>query len=683
MWKVFRGCVCAVALVLVAGCATVPEEGAASGGPVRLASIFTDNMVFQREAPIRVWGEAAPGARVQVSLAGKSARARADEAGKWLATLPELAAGGPHVLEVVAGDRVERGNILIGDVWLCSGQSNMAWPLLSGTARVNRAEEEIAAANWPQIRLVTIARKGELEPQEDVNTAGWEECSPETIPAFSAVGYFFGRELHQHLGVPIGLINSSYGGTMVETWTSDAGLRTVPGFVPLLDALASDPSHLERIKSAADEQFAQWLATLNAEDLGCKPGEYAWAAETLDMAEWTPANLPGHWETNGYPELDGIMWYRKEIELPEGWAEAPLRMRLGSVNDRLQVWVNGTLVQPWTHNAIAEAGFDLPAGLMRPGRNVVAARIYDTGGTGGLYGTADTFWLRRAGESGADLSLAGAWHCRVGAALSGFAAMPGTPLWHPDSPNGTSRLYNAMIAPITQFPVRGVIWYQGESNASRAAQYREAFPAMIKDWRAQWDDPNLPFLFVQLANFMERKEQPEEAAWAELREAQQLALELPNTGMATIIDIGEADDIHPQNKQDVGKRLALAARHVAYGESLEYSGPVAKSWAVEGAAMRVKFEHVGGGLMAQGGVLKGFAVAGEDRVFHWADATIDGDSVVVSSPAVTTPVAVRYGWAANPECTLYNAEGLPAPPFRTDDWPLTTAENVLALPEMK
>lgn len=666
-------------VLAAAGCATMPPAAGPAATPqLTLAPNFSDHMVVQRESPVRVWGKADPGVAIKLSLADSSARVKADADGRWQAELREVPAGGPYTLRVESGATVrELTDILCGDVWLCSGQSNMQWPLFSGGMGARDGEAEVAAANYPQIRLIQIARKPKMTPQEEVITDGWEVCSPDTIGDFSAVGYFFGRELYQHLDVPIGLISSNYGGTMVEAWTSDEGLRTVPQFAGLLDDLQAHPEKIQALENTYNQQLDAWMAKLNEADAGFDK----WNAESVDTAEWETMSLPGNWEEKGHPDLDGVAWYRKDVELPQGWSGRQLRVKLGNVNDRIQLYFNGQEVLHWAHNAQMQSGMEIPAGLAKAGKNTIVARIFDTGGPGGLYGAASNYFVEPAGRSEEAIPLDGDWKFHVGVQVQKFDPLPSVQQWHPESPNGASRLYNGMIAPLVRLPIKGAIWYQGESNASRAAQYGQAFPAMINDWRKQWGQPGLPFLFVQLANYKERQPEPVDDAWAELRDAQLQTLQLPKTGMAVIIDIGEADNIHPKNKQDVGKRLALAARHVAYGEDLVYSGPAFESWQAEGNKARVRFTQVGGGLVAQGGALKGFAVAGEDRKFHWADANIEGDSVLVASPEVSQPLAVRYGWGTNPEVNLYNAEGLPASPFRTDDWPLSTADETLKLPE--
>jgi len=491
---------------------------------VKLPAVISDHMVFQQGLKAPVWGWAEPGEKVIVTLGDLKAEATADKDGRWRANLEPLKAGGPMKMTVAGKNTLTVDDILVGEVWVCSGQSNMEMAVRSS----NNSQQEIAEAKFPKIRLFTVAKTTADQPQTDCK-GQWAACTPEAIPGFSAVAYFFGRDLLKDLGVPIGLIHTSWGGTYAEAWTSKP-------------TLAGDP-----VLKVALDRHAQ-----------------------------------------------GLSGYAKQKE-------------------------------NWEKN-----------------REALMAK-----------------WKAAAEKAKAEGKQA--------------PRQPQPPRDPNTGPNRPSVLYNAMIAPILPYGIAGAIWYQGESNAGRAYEYRKLFPTMITDWRKNWGQGDFPFFFVQLANFMARKPDPAESNWAELREAQAMTLKLPKTGQAVIIDIGEANDIHPKNKQDVGRRLALAAEAIACGKKIEYSGPVYESKTIDGGKVRLKFTHVGGGLVAKGDKLTGFAVAGADKSFIWAEAKIDGDSVVVWSDKVADPVAVRYAWADNPECNLYNKEGLPASPFRTDDWPGLTA----------
>ncbi len=491
---------------------------------IKLPSIIGSDMVLQQGKPSTIWGWADPDEKIEVSVSWKEMKwaVPADAAGKFSFQMMPPKVGGPYEMTLTGKNVVELKNILVGEVWVCSGQSNMQWSVRAS----NNAEQEIAAADYPKIRLFSVKRTVAAEPQTDCE-GKWAACSPETVPDFTAVGYFFGRDLHKELNIPIGLIHTSWGGTPAESWTTAEYMKSDPDFEPILkrhnDAVAAYPEAMKQY----EEKVEQW---------------------------------------------------KKDVE-----------------------------------KAKAE-------GKNAPGR-------------------------------------------------------PRAP-YGPGNSHNPSGLYNAMIHPLIPFSIQGAIWYQGESNAGRAYQYRKLFPAMIKSWRKSWGQGDFPFLFVQLANFMAVKDEPVDSAWAELREAQTMTLGLKNTGMAVIIDIGEANNIHPKNKQDVGKRLALWTLAKTYGRNIVYSGPLYKSCKVDGNKMVLSFDHVGGGLVAKDGeALKGFAIAGSDKKFVWADAKIEGNTVVVSSEQVAEPVAVRYAWADNPICNLYNKEMLPASPFRTDEWPGVTANS--------
>ncbi len=656
-----------LALLAVWGCAghkMLSQRSVPLAAHVRLPAIFSDHMVLQRDTRVPVWGQADPGRRVIVEIGQQRKEAIADAAGRWRVDLDPLPAGGPWVLKIVGIDTLRIRDVLVGEVWLASGQSNMEMSV----ERVRNAEAEIQAANYPQIRLFTVKRAVSLRPLNDVASDGWHACNPQSVRRFSAVAYFFGRELYRKLGVPIGLVHSSWGGTPAEAWTSREGIETLPDFTTALARLDSLDKGVDLMKRfwqrrrAQRGAFLEWVASLAALDTGFTASP-PWFTENLDVSRWDTMTLPVNWEDTQLGEFDGVVWFRKRVSLPASWAGQDLVLRLGPINDIDTTWFNGVKVG-------GVEGYDqlrvyrVPGRLVKPGQNGLVVRVLDYGNRGGLWGRPEQ--LRLVWPKRDSMSLAGVWRYRPGLSLADAPPRPKEPRWPTHRP---TVLYNAMIAPLVPFAIRGVIWYQGEANASRAYQYRRLFPTMIQDWRQHWGQGDFPFLFVQLANFRARKPEPGESDWAELREAQTMALKLPNTGMAVIIDIGEANDIHPKNKQDVGRRLARIALAKVYGKKLVCSGPMYRGMKIEGSRIRLFFDHVDGGLVAKGGELRGFAVAGPDRVFRWAQAKIEGSTVVVWSPEVPHPVAVRYAWADNPDCNLYNRAGLPASPFRTDDWP--------------
>lgn len=638
----------------------------AATAQIKLPALFSDNMVLQRNAKIPIWGTAKPGQRITVKIHQQSKTTTAGRDGKWRVDLAAMKAGGPYELMVSSTETVTFKNVMIGEVWLCSGQSNMEMPLVSTWATVNNFKAEVANANYPELRLFIVKRAKSTKPRTDVESEGWKACDSTSVKNFSATAYFFGRHLQQKLGVPVGLIQSAWGGTVVEAWTSSATLKTVPDVAGFIKLLATSPLDSIFDEAAFATKMAAWNRQLDEMDLSSNGTVPSWINSNFDDSAWATMLLPNPWERAGLPSFDGIMKFRKVIRLPESFNKQNLQLNLGPIDDADVTYFNGTPIGAMSiYNQFRH--YRVPANLLRAGENVIAVRVLDTGGNGGLYGRPEALNLLK--DSTQALSLAGEWRYQMGTELQKLPPRPALA----NTPNRPTVLYNAMIAPLVPFAIRGAIWYQGESNAGRAYQYRTLFPLLIKDWRALWGQGDFPFLFVQLANYQPVVKEPGDNDWAELREAQTMTLGLANTGMAVTIDIGDANDIHPGNKQDVGNRLALNARHLVYGEKIVYSGPIYKSMKVEGNRIRLFFDHAQEGLMNKGAdKLQGFAIAGADRKFVWADAMIDGKTVVVSSSQVAKPVAVRYAWAINPVCNLYNRTGLPASPFRTDDWPEIT-----------
>ncbi|HEV8169585.1 MAG TPA: sialate O-acetylesterase [Pyrinomonadaceae bacterium] len=636
---------------------------------VRLPAIIGDNMVLQQGVKLRIWGNARPGERVTVSLKEKSAATIADAQGHWQVWLDPLKAGGPLEL-IVKGDNVLTiRNVLAGEVWLCSGQSNMEWPLINTIG----GADTVAHANYPEIRLFTVTKNTSSTPLADLE-GHWVVTTPDEAAHFSAVGYFFGRELYQQLKVPVGLINSSWGGTPAEAWTRHDTLVSSPELKPILDRYESSLNALPQAKEAYARALAAWEEKNLYIDAGNKGEALGYADPKTTTADWSKMDLPKQFETAGLL-IDGAVWFRRELELPASWAGKDLVLNLPPVDDLDTTYFNGTKVgstgRETPNSYMVPRKYVVPGSLVRAGRNVIAVRVFDSAGEGG-FSRGGAFSI---GPDGAEaIALGGVWDYKVEQALE-----PKHPDWgsRPEAvgisnQNNPSVLYNAMIAPLVGFAIRGVIWYQGESNAGRAYQYRTLFPTMIRDWRSAWGT-NFPFYFVQLANWHAHKSEPDESDWAELREAQMMTLREPQTGMAVTIDIGDETDIHPRNKLDVGRRLAAWALAGQYNQKVIPSGPLFDGFTIKGSEVRIRFKHADGLKTSDGGPLKGFAIAGDDHKFIWADARIEGDTVIVSSPKITKPVAVRYGWADNPIANLYNKAGLPASPFRTDDWPGITA----------
>ncbi|ANH83747.1 9-O-acetylesterase [Niabella ginsenosidivorans] len=627
---------------------------------VKLPSVFSNNMVLQQRTDAAVWGTAAAGktVTVQTSWDKRTYQAKADVDGNWKIKVHTPSFGGPYTVLISEENIITLNNVLIGDVWLCSGQSNMEMPL-AGWGKIMNYQQEIANANYPDIRLLQAIHVTSNIPKTDleVRNNGWDVCTPKTVAEFSAVAYFFARAVYEKTKIPIGLIHSSWGGTIAEAWTSYETLQTLPDFAAAAQKIKTAP---ETDKAGYEAQMKKWEQEKYKADKGFENGAAVWAKPGLDISGWKTMRVPGLWEGKGYPDLDGVAWFRKKITVPDSWAGKDLTLSLSTIDDDDIAFFNGVQVGA-TVGYNQDRRYTVPAKLVNKGDNYIAVRVADNGGGGGMYGNVKEMFLRTA--DGQQIDLSGDWLFKI--AFS-FKDIPPAPQ-NPQNPNRPTVLYNAMIHPVISFAIKGAIWYQGESNAGRAYQYRELFPAMIKDWRSRFQSGDFSFYFVQLANYMKRADEPSESSWAELREAQLMTTKLPNTGMATIIDIGNATDIHPKNKQEVGRRLALIALNKIYGRKNEYSGPLYRSQKISRDKIILIFDHAQG-MTASGGSLKGFSIAGSDKKFYRADAEIKGNTVIVSSKNVKSPVAVRYAWADNPEASLINSAGLPASPFRTDSW---------------
>ena len=656
-------------LLIACSCQTLQKPPAAN---LSMPALFGDGMVLQQGRPVPVWGKAAPGTRVRIAVAGRHAKTLANEKGLWQAYVEPLHAGGPYELTVSAGQTKKViHDVLVGEVWLCSGQSNMEMTMQPGPRAVQNVEQELAAANNPSIRLFTVPRATKFDPQDDCPGGAWRACTPETVKPFSAVGYFFGRDLHNALDVPIGLIDSSKGASPAEAWTSRDALERMTEWRPVMDLLPKLIAN--SAKQAADYKtnYNKWFVDLDSFDLGYTDGKPVWAGPDFDTNGWVSMPTPGYWEDHGYPNLDGFAWYRKDVEVPAAWAGKPLRLHLTGINDMDRTWFNGTMVGQFEGTAgfSNPRDYPVPANLVHAGRNTIAVRAYDMGNNGGFMGAVSDMHLDLDGGTPTDtVPIAGEWKFKPGMDVATAPQKPVPPVYVEGNQRIPCVLYNAMIAPLAPYGLRGVIWYQGEGNVGRARQYQTLFPALINDWRTVFRQGDLPFYFVQIASFRERAPDANAPSdMAELREAQALTTTAPNTGMAVTIDIGDANNIHPRNKQDVGKRLGLLALKNVYGKNVVADGPGPTNVSASGTSVHIAFDHVDGGLRTSDGAPpRGFAVAGDDRVFHWADTHIENDAIVLSCPDVSTPRAVRYAWADNPDCNLCNGAGLPAPPFRAD-----------------
>jgi sialate O-acetylesterase len=623
----------------------------------RLPKIFGDNMVLQRNAPLRIWGWASPAETITIQFHNQSKTVQTNAGGNWEAVLAAEPAGGPYGLQVKGKTTITLQGILMGDLWVCSGQSNMEMPVNSGWGKVLNAEEEVSTANYPFIRLFTVEKNVEGQPVPDIKGGAWQTCSPQSVAAFSAVGYFFGRSLHQELKVPIGLISSNWGGTNIESWISYSGFKSEPYYKELV-ALAPEQS-TAAMNAKREKKLHEYLKTVQLDRIDTT-GMSQWPAADFDDSKWNSMKAPLLWE-NQKPSIniDGILWLRKDVAVDEADAGKPAVLKLAMIDDNDVTYINGIKVGGSTGYNVPRV-YNINAGVLKKGKNTIAVRVEDTGGGGGIYGEQDCS-LTIEGKA---TSLAGDWKYQVEKMI-----VPG--LGPNDYP---SILYNAMIHPIEKLSVKGAIWYQGENNAGRAVEYRKALPLLINDWRKRFQQPAMPFYYVQLTSFSaDNGNSNKGSTWAELREAQAMATALPNTGMAVTIDVGEAADIHPRNKQEVGKRLAGLALQKTYGINKVASGPVYKNMQVQGNKAVIQFAGVGKGLTAKQDAITGFEIAGADQHFYPAKANIAGATVVLSAGEVVKPVAVRYAWADDDSnANLFNKEGFPAAPFRTDNWKAKT-----------
>ncbi|RKR04900.1 sialate O-acetylesterase [Flavobacterium sp. 90] len=629
---------------------------------VLLPSFFTDDMVLQQKSSVPFWGESDAKSVTIITSWDKKTYTSKVENGKWKVILKTPIYGGPYTITINDGTVKTLNNVLIGEVWLCSGQSNMEMPL-EGWGKISNYKEEIENANYPQIRLLQAEH---IESTLPLNTLkvqhdGWNVCSPKTIADFSATAYFFARKIYNEKKIPIGLIHSSWGGTLIEAWTSSGALTTIHDFDSEIQAMKSETDNAALLQKY-NADMAVWEKNLTASDKGFSEEKAIWATSNFDDSAWKTMKLPSFFDTNGLGNFDGVVWFRKKITVQDNTVDFSLNYY---ADDEDMIWINGNYIGE-TKGYNVERHYTIPAKFLKKGENTITIRVFDGSGNGGVYGD-EKIALKSTKET---ISLVGDWKYNIGVDSKDLPVKP----YLAQGQNRPSAIYNAMIAPIIDYKIKGVIWYQGESNAERAYQYQKLFPLLINDWREKFKDKNLPFLFVQLANYKEQKQQPEDSDWAELREAQFKALRLPNTGMAVTTDIGNGADIHPKNKQDVGGRLANIALAKVYNTKIDYSGPLYKSYSIKENVVTIDFDF-NENIKPRDNLLKGFSIAGSDQKFHWADAKIVNGKVEVFAQGVTNPVAVRYNWADNPAGNLTNASGLPASSFRTDVWAGITQEK--------
>jgi sialate O-acetylesterase len=625
---------------------------------IKLPSLVGSNMVLQRDMPILVWGFGTPDEQLTISFNNKLTKTKVSESGKWTAILPKMKAGGPYTMTLTGTNKLVLENILIGDVWLCSGQSNMEFALKSGL----NAEQEIADAKYPAIRLYTVAKKIALKPEED-SQGSWTECSPETARNFSAIGYFFGRKIHQDVNVPVGLINSSWGGTVVETWISPTGIQREPTFGKVAATVADFDT--AGYNSEHRRLNADWVKNFNSQDEGFKGGEYLWAK--TNAGSWNTVKLPDGWEFSGVADLwqlDGVVWFRKDVTLTAADLTGTAILNLGVIQNADITFVNGQKIGQTPDAWGIKRRYTIPAGVLKEGLNSITVRVENYGGDGGFSNTPQDFFLKTGDK---EQSLVGEWKYKIGYKQT-VSDRPQKEVGPNTLP---TLLYNSMINPLINYNIKGVLWYQGESNASRAFQYRTLFPMMITDWRQKFDQGDFPFLYVQLANYSAKRQDPGESNWAELREAQALTLSTRNTAMTTAVDVGDAANIHPKNKQALGLRLAMLAEQLVYRMPVKGLHPAFSNFSVQDKSILVHVKNANGSVKTANGKAPGnFQIAGADHKFYWATAEIlDQNTIKISSAEVAQPVAARYAWEDNPaDANVVNAENLPLLPFRTDNW---------------
>jgi len=646
---------------------------------LKLPSIFSDNMVLQQNFEVTVWGNAATGQEVNVIPSwGRSVTTSSDDKGKWSAKIKTPGAGGPYELKVVCGgDSIRYKNILMGEVWLCSGQSNMEMPLGGWPPNdtIFTAANEIPNANYPNLRFFTVERTTSISPEEDCK-GSWSLCTPATASTFSATAFFFGKKLMTDLNVPIGLIHSSWGGSPIEAWMGAEPLSNFPEYAEYIKGMENYKEESERLKT--------WLAKLPQIDMNGKSGTNIW--ENLDFGDatmsnlnfndsnWPTTDMPADWSIFGFGNFDGVIWFRTKIDIPDNWMNRELTLSLGPIDDMDVTFVNGTRVGGYETGGHwqTERNYVIPAKLVNSKSLLIAVRVLDNMQGGGMYGRNELFRLRLNGSQ-ESISIAGKWRYLPVAEYKNsifylysgnnfdFASRP--KVTSEVTSNSPTTLFNAMINPIVPFKIRGAIWYQGESNTYNPDRYKELFPLMVENWRNLWGD-QFSFYFTQIAPY--RYNEGTNSQF--LREAQFLSMSIPKSGMAVTLDIGNPLNIHPGNKKDVGERLALWALLKDYNKNISHSGPVYKSFSTDRSEIILSFDHSDGLILKPLAGKFNFQIAGDDKIFHEATAVVNGTNIIVSSPKVKSPVAVRYCWSDTAEATLFNGTGLPASSFRTDKW---------------
>ncbi len=636
---------------------------------VTLPRIFSSNMVIQRGKEIKIWGWADQKEKISISFLGKDYVTKADEKGDWEIILPQQKAGGPYDIFIKGTNSIKLQNILFGDVWVCSGQSNMYFR----TAAAKNAYMDINDANYKNIRLFQIDKTAHYQPKEDLTSGEWLECTPGTVRGFSAVAYFFGRDLYKEIDVPIGLIHTSWGGSSIQAWMDGASIKNFSDYTKKVDQIENTPDYFEQLYKVYENNGGNLvISELYKKDSGFKGNGKELNNTFFKEGDWKKIKVPGYWEDLGVEGFDGSIWYKKQFELPKAFEGKDLLLNLGWIDDYDFTFFNGKKVGTTTYKG-SERKYTISKDLLKEGINEIIICIYDKDWNGGFWGPRKSNIRIKDDKTLLNIDLQGIWNFKKGLSNQDFTV--DSLKWNkqPDKRSVPTYLYNAMIAPLIKYGIKGALWYQGESNAGNAVEYSELLPAMIKGWRKEWKQGDFPFLIVQLPNFGNPIDpKPLNSSWSKFREAQfNVKNTTSNTDIVVTIDLGDAMNIHPTNKQEVGRRSMLTALKLAYFMDVVSSGPIYKSAKLLDNKIEISFKNIGSGLKTNNkfGYISEFEIAGEDKEFVWAKAYLEDDKVKVYSEKVKKPVAVRYAWSGNPsQVNLCNKEGLPAAPFRTDDW---------------
>ena len=626
---------------------------------LRLPQLISNHMVLQRNAYFKIWGWASPGEKISIYFNGRRENTVTGVDSNWQVSFPAMKEGGPFKMIIKGDNEITLNDILIGDVWFCSGQSNMVLPM-------ERLKEkypyEAENDSFSEIRNFFVPTSADINHvHDDLPPAKWVSAAGADLLQMGGLTYFFAKQLYQKYHIPIGIINSSVGGYSIDAWMSAEALHEFPAMETKIKDL-KDSNYIDNLIRNKPVKEADDALSSTAPDKGIT-GPVKWIDPDFVPENWHRFWLPGYWADQGVKGLHGILYFRKEIDVPASMTGVPAKLFLGCIVDADSTFVNGKFVGNITYQ-YPPRRYNLPPGILKSGKNIIVIKLTNTSEKGGF--VPDKNYSLNA--NGQKIDLRGDWIYQVGQVQNPYKD-EGYGSYDWITHNSPAGLYNTMVAPANHYAIKGFVWYQGEADWSNPKDYAKYLPALINDWRNKWNEGEIPFLYAQLPGFMEVEYSPSESDWARLRQSQLESLVLPNTGMAVTIDIGEWNDIHPMDKKDVGERLALWAEHLAYGSNdPDYSGPVYQSYQIEGNKIVLHFIHIGTGFMVRGGgILYYFSIAGADKKYVWANAKIEGDKIIVWNDKIQKPVSVRYAWANNPEgANLYNKKGLPASPFETD-----------------